>query len=138
MRNGERKGTFRYATLTRDRFFSLIRHSAALMTALVSREKRFFFFLFFSFKNGYTTLVHNNPRLHGAATVNLNYYTRKKFSYLPTSSRESLELPAYDIKRALDICVALLAFPVFLAFLFFKIILHKITGIWPNIFKIPT
>jgi len=86
MRNGERKGTFRYATLNRDRFFSPIRHSAPLMTALVSREERCssflpFFFFFFSLKT-VTQLVYNNPRLHGAATMNLNYYAQKKFSYL--------------------------------------------------------
>lgn len=136
MRNGERKGTFRYATLNRDRFFSPIRHSAPLMTALVSREERCssflpFFSFFFLFKNGYTTLVHNNPRLHGAATMNLNYYARKKFSCLLT--REFIA--CYKLRMILSALysrrcsAALLAFPVFLAFLFVKISLNKTAGI---------
>lgn len=45
------RGTFRYATLTGDRFFSPIRHSTPLMTTLYSARgaaRRFFFSFLFS------------------------------------------------------------------------------------------
>lgn len=101
-----------------------------------SGVRRFFFFFFFHFKNGYTTLVHNNPRLHGAAAMNLNYYAQKKFSRLLT--REFIA--CYKLRMILSTLysrrcsVALLAFPVFLAFLFVKISWNKTAGI-PNFYE---
>jgi len=90
MRNGEHGGTFRYATLTRDRFFSPIRHSTPLMTTLESARgaaRRFFFssssspFCLFLSKR-----LHNNrPYCDHGAPLNLNYYVQKKFSCLPAS-----------------------------------------------------
>lgn len=103
MRNGERGGTFRYATLTGDRFFSPIRHSTPLMTTLDSARgaarRFFFFFFFFSFLSfSFETVTQQSSILRlRCAALNLNYYARKEFSCLPAFtlrlSRESLQLP---------------------------------------------
>jgi len=101
MRNGERGGTFRYATLTRDRFFSLIRHSTLLMTTLDAARgaaRRFFFFSSSPFCLFLLKWLHNNrPYSDHGAPLNLNYYMlRRSFPAFPRLLcllQESLQLP---------------------------------------------
>jgi len=104
------RGTFRYATLTGDRFFSPIRHSTPLMTTLYSARgaaRRFFFFFLpllrfvFFFRNGYTTIVHIATMVRRWTWIIILRRSFPTFPRLLRLSRESLQLSitTYDIKR---------------------------------------
>lgn len=142
MRNGERGGTFRYATLTRDRFFSLIRHSTLLMITLDAARgvaRRFFFF--FSSSSPFCLFLlkwlHNNrPYSDHGAPLNLNYYMLRRsfpvFPHLLRLSQESLQLPitTYNLLTYFICCR-----DGFIRFLFFLLSYYPICSASETIFK---